>query len=69
MYGYLLDCPEPDTVESGAVVTGELQESRSDLFMTRHQKERQRAYDRARHLAATASIRILMPRTLKPKRP
>ena len=50
MYEYLLDCPERDTVEPSTAVTGDVRGSHSDLFMTRYQRERQRAYDRALRL-------------------
>ncbi|MDE0287177.1 MAG: HNH endonuclease signature motif containing protein [bacterium] len=50
MYGYLLDFPDHDTVQRrclDGVGTG----TSEDMFTTRYQRERQRVYDRASHMA------------------
>ncbi|MDE0370903.1 MAG: HNH endonuclease [bacterium] len=55
MYGYLLDYPEQETVRTR--VRNYLEDERSGLdtlVMTAYQKERQRVYDRAAHLAQSA---------------
>ena len=50
MYDYLLDVADPDTVQPSAVITAEVERSHPGLYMTDYQKQRQRAYDRARHM-------------------
>ena len=53
MYGHLLDFPDQDTIQPGfhnGAETGTTQ----DMFTTRYQRERQRVYDRAAHMADTA---------------
>lgn len=55
MYGYLLDYPEQETVRTR--VRNYLEDERSGLdalVMTAYQKERQRVYDRAAHMAQSA---------------
>ena len=53
MYDYLLDYPEPDTVQPRDFLTLETAESDAGLFTTRYQRERQRVYDRAVHMVET----------------
>ena len=55
MYGYLLDYPEQETVQPriGNYLEGE-RSGLDALVMTAYQKERQRVYDRAAHMAQTA---------------
>ena len=54
MYDYLLDYPEPDTVQPRDFLTPEAEESNDGLFTTRYQRERQRVYDRAQHMVQSA---------------
>ena len=54
MYDYLLDYPEPDTVQPRDLLTPEAEESNDGLFTTRYQRERQRVYDRAQHMVQSA---------------
>ena len=54
MYGHLLDYPEPETVQTR--VPSYFDGERPDLdalLMTAYQRERQRVYDRAAHMAQT----------------
>ena len=50
MYDYLLDYPEQDTVQPRDLFTAESDGSRNGLFTNRYQRQRQRVYDRARHM-------------------
>ena len=49
MYDYLLDYPDPETVQP-TTSNGEHRPD-DDLFTSRYQRERQRVYDRAQHMA------------------
>ena len=50
MFDYLLDYPEADSAQPSPAVTADVRGSHAGMFMTRYQKERQDAYDRARHM-------------------
>lgn len=50
MFDYLLDYPEADSAQPSPAVTAGVRGSHPGMFMTRYQKERQSAYDRARHV-------------------
>ena len=50
MYDYLLDFPDRDTVQPRHLNGAETATSH-DMFTTRYQRERQRVYDRAAHMA------------------
>ena len=50
MYDYLLDTANRDTLNPTAGFAVDGLSSRLDLYMTRYQKQRQRAYDRAAHV-------------------
>ncbi|MDE0377275.1 MAG: HNH endonuclease signature motif containing protein [bacterium] len=50
MFDYLLDYPEADPAQANPAVTADVRGSHAGMFMTRYQKERQDAYDRARHM-------------------
>ena len=54
MYGYLLDYPDQETVQSSIGNVVPTQRPDSDLFTSRYQRERQRVYDRAHHMVDTA---------------
>ena len=53
MYGYLLDCPDQDTVQPRFHNGAETDRSH-DVFMSRYQRERRRVYDRAQHMVRSA---------------
>ncbi|MDE0709559.1 MAG: HNH endonuclease signature motif containing protein [bacterium] len=50
MFDYMLDYPEADSARPSPAVTADVRGSHPGMFMTRYQKERQDAYDRARHM-------------------
>jgi len=50
MFDYLLDYPEADSAQPSPAVTADVRGSHAAMFMTRYQKERQDAYNRARHM-------------------
>jgi len=50
MFDYLLDYPDADSAQPSSEVTADVRGSHAGMFMTRYQKERQDAYDRARHM-------------------
>ena len=51
MYGYLLDHPEQDTIRAAAATDFGAESPALDApFVTAYQRQRQRAYDRARHM-------------------
>ena len=54
MYDYLLDYPEPETVQPRDPFTFEQDGSGSGVFMSGYQKQRQRVYDRAHHMVQSA---------------
>lgn len=50
MYDYLLDVADQDPIVPSRLSPSAAERSPNGLFMTRYQKDRQRVYDRARHL-------------------
>ena len=50
MYDFLLDIADQDTIQLAPVIAPVGDRSHLDAYMTRYQKQRQRVYDRARHL-------------------
>ena len=50
MYDFLLDIADQDTIQPAPVIAPVGDRSHLDVYMTRYQKQRQRVYDRARHL-------------------
>ena len=50
MYDFLLDIADQDTIQPAPVIAPVGDRSHLDVYMTRYQRQRQRVYDRARHL-------------------
>ena len=55
MYDYLLGYPDQDTVQASYLSGAQTRRPDSDLFTSRYQRERQRVYDRAHHMANSAA--------------
>ena len=55
MYDYLLDYPDQDTVQPKMGNGVDTRRPDTDLYTSRYQRERQRVYDRAHHMARSGS--------------